>query len=346
MVKKKSAEHSGDIKIQDVVSKKSISKFFKNYWAVSTVILAILLVAVLVGNLYTPSKTSIGQKVVDFAAEQGAQATLVSVTKANNTDNLYEVVLSIQGQEVPVYVTEDGKYLVPTIVPMKSEDANPTTNTNNDQPVQTNIPKSNKPVVEAFVMSHCPYGTQIEKGLIPVANLLGDKIDFEIKFVYYAMHPSAGEVQEQLNQYCIQKEQNAKYIDYLTCFLDKGDGKSCVKSVGVDETELATCVEKTDKEFQVTENLNDESKWLSGRFPLFNIYKADNEKYSVGGSPTLIINGVEAQAGRDSASLLKAICAAFETAPEECNTELSSAAPSPGFGFSTTSGSTTSATCG
>jgi hypothetical protein len=175
---------------------------------------------------------------------------------------------------------------------------------------------------------------------------LKDKIDFELKFVYYAMHPTAGEVEEQLNQYCIQEEQNDKFIDYLTCFLDKGDGESCIDSTGVDKKKLGTCVELADKEFAISENLNDQSKWLSGRFPKFNTHLEENEKYGVGGSPTLIINGVEASSGRDSASLLATICSAFSEAPEECSTQLSSAQPSPGFGFSTTSANTGSAQCG
>ncbi|MBU3941884.1 MAG: hypothetical protein KKF74_03150, partial [Nanoarchaeota archaeon] len=49
------------------------------------------------------------------------------------------------------------------------------------------MPKKDKPEVELFVMSHCPYGTQIEKGMLPVARLLGDKIDFNIRFCSYAM---------------------------------------------------------------------------------------------------------------------------------------------------------------
>ena len=48
------------------------------------------------------------------------------------------------------------------------------------------------------------------------------------------------------------------------------------------------------------------------------------------------MNGAKVQSGRDSASLLKTICAGFEEAPAECNEVLSSASPSPGFGFGTT----------
>lgn len=206
------------------------------------------------------------------------------------------------------------------------------------------IPKTAKPVVDMFVMSHCPFGTQIEKGMLPVSELLGDKAEINVRFVYYAMHGQK-ELDEQLNQYCIQKEQNEKFNDYLTCFLEAGEGASCLDKTSIDKDMMNTCVESTDAEFKVTEKFNDKSTWLSGRYPLFDVEKELNTKYSVGGSPTLIINGQEARAGRDSASLLKAVCAAFENAPEECNTELSSAQPSPGFGYSTTT-QDTQATCG
>jgi hypothetical protein len=149
------------------------------------------------------------------------------------------------------------------------------------------------------------------------------------------MHPSAGEVEEQTNQYCIQQEQNDKFWDYLTCFLEEGDGASCLDSVGIDKAMLSSCYARTDESFDITKNLEDQSSWLSGRFPLFNIHKDLNDQYGVQGSPTLVINGQVVQVGRDSASLLNAVCASFNDAPELCSTELSSAQPSPGFGFGT-----------
>ena len=83
-----------------------------------------------------------------------------------------------------------------------------------------------------------------------------------------------------------------------------------------------------------------------GSYPAFNIYKDDNAKYNVAGSPTLIINGAEAQSDRDSASLLKTICSAFNNAPKECDTKLSATAPSAGFGSGAdTTGSTGTAGC-
>jgi len=329
---------------------KTLKKLSSNYWAISTIVLVVVLVIILAtGGTNTGSTTvsssEVGQIVLEFANAQGANAELVSV---NDDGQFYEVTLSIDGQDVPVQVTKDGKNLIPQLIPLEARTETtdrPTT------PTPTDVPKSDKPVVEAFVMSHCPYGTQIEKGLLPVAELLGDKIDFQIKFVYYAMHPTSEEVEEQLNQYCIQEEQNDKFLDYLTCWLGKtgtpADGAACITEIGINKAKMETCTTKTDAEFNVIANLEDQSSWLSGRYPLFDIHKADNEKYQVGGSPTLVINGAQAQAGRDSVSLLGAICGAFNTAPEECDTQLEAGQPTPGFGFGTTAAANNAAAgCG
>jgi hypothetical protein len=76
--------------------------------------------------------------------------------------------------------------------------------------------------------------------------------------------------------------------------------------------------------------------------------KEDVEKYGVQGSPTLVINGETVQAGRDSASILAAICSAFNEPPAACKTELSSTPPAPGFGTGkdSTGGASANAGCG
>ena len=77
------------------------------------------------------------------------------------------------------------------------------------------------------------------------------------------------------------------------------------------------------------------------------IHDADNRKYGVGGSPTLVINGQKVQSGRDAQSILNAVCGAFTDNPEECSTDMTSfGTPAPGFGFGTQGGSATSAGCG
>jgi len=214
------------------------------------------------------------------------------------------------------------------------------------QPEAPTVPKTDKPVVELFIMSHCPYGTQMEKGILPVVKVLEEDIDFDLNFVYYAMHGET-EVREQQAQYCIQRDQKELLQDYLLCFLEAGDSAGCLESIGVDMTQLDACNAEIDEEFKLTENLEDQSSWLSGRFPLFDTDKADNEKYGVRGSPTLVINGVQASSGRDSSSLLKTICGAFNEAPAGCETVFESGNPSPGFGFDEASaGNAAAAGCG
>lgn len=261
-------------------------------------------------------------------------------------ENLYIMKMNIGGQQFESYITKDGKYLFPQGIDLTEEIEAPTETGTTGQAVAdcSNIQKTKKPAVNLFVMSHCPFGTQIEKGMLPVLKVLKDKIDFNLRFVYYAMHGET-EVKEQLNQYCIQKEQNDKLIPYLECFLKEGKGSACLTEVKIDANKLKACTDAADKQFGITENLNDNSKWLSGRFPLFNTDKVLNEKYDIGGSPALVVNDQELSSGRDSASLLSTICCAFDVEPTECEEALSTAAPSPGFGFST-SGSGSTGSCG
>lgn len=203
------------------------------------------------------------------------------------------------------------------------------------------VAKTDKPTVELFVMSHCPYGTQIEKGIIPAIEALGDKVDFNLKFCSYAMHGEK-ELKEELNQYCIQKEQKDKLIPYLKCFLNAGDSAGCVASTGVDKAKMEACSASSDKEFSVMANFKNKVGY-QGEFPGFAVFQADNEKYSVKGSPTLVINGVvNENGGRSSSDLLKTICSTYNNAPEGCSKSLSSETPAAGFGGGTTDSSTSS----
>ncbi|MCX8194754.1 MAG: hypothetical protein N3G22_01450 [Candidatus Micrarchaeota archaeon] len=206
----------------------------------------------------------------------------------------------------------------------------------NDPACSTHIscmPKLDKPVVELFVMSHCPYGTQMEKGMLPVIDLLGNKVDWNIRFVSYAMHGET-EVREQQLQYCIQKYSKSKYFEYLRCFLNSSKTEECLAATGLSRSQFQKCYDEADKKFNITAILNDRSSWLNGVYPKFNIDAELNEKYGVGGSPTFVINGIvnEGQ-GRDPASILQTVCLGFKVKPPECDRQLSTQSYTPGFGF-------------
>lgn len=288
--------------------------------------------------------------VADFINNNLMQSgNTVSIKEVTEENDLYKVVVNMSnGQEIESYLSKDGKKFFPQVMDIEEVEKKMAENDKSKEAAQAqtaaNVPKNDKPVVELFVMSHCPYGTQIEKGMLPVVETLGDKIDFSVKFCDYSMHGKK-ELDEELNQVCIEKNEPEKMISYLKCFLEAGKSAECLQSVGINMSKLNSCVAATDKEFKVTELYNDKSTWKSGQFPQFNVYQSENSQYGITGSPGLVINGKKISSGRDSATLLRNICAGFENPPEECNTELSSASPSTGFGFGTTGGAT-DAGCG
>lgn len=316
-----------------------------------TFIIAVLLVVALAGCTEKNAKTVLGieeakAKVLDYVntnvMQEGQTASIKDMVEE---DGLYKMTLVMgPNQEITAHMTKDGKNLFPQAIDLdeKKGDASATSN---QEATIADVPKNDKPVVEMFVMSHCPYGTQIEKGVLPVLETLGDKIDFELKFCDYAMHGEK-ELDEQLNQYCIQKNEPEKFASYLRCFLSETDnGAACIKSEKINTSTMNKCVTDTDKEYKVKELFVDKTTWRNGQFPQFNVYSEDNVKYGITGSPGMVINGKKISSARDSAGLLKTICAGFENEPEECTKVLSAASPSPGFGFGTTAAGATTAEC-
>jgi predicted DsbA family dithiol-disulfide isomerase len=99
-----------------------------------------------------------------------------------------------------------------------------------------------------------------------------------------------------------------------------------LKNASIDQTKLNTCIKDKYDTYYAADS-------------------ALSEDYGVRGSPTLVINGVEVQTGRSPAAMLATICAAFNTAPEECNTQLDSRSPSAGFGWSVSQGNAANAQC-
>lgn len=307
--------------------------------------------------IFTITLSACGTEQIKVISEEEAKATaenfvneylMMDETKASASNDgeeygLYKLSIDI-GYSEPVesYISKDGLLFFPqalNIEEIKEESANAP---NNSQMPEVDLPKTEKPKVEMFIMSYCPYGTQMQKGILPVVKLLGDKIDFQQKYVDYAMHDKV-ELDENILQYCIDKESPEEFTNYLDCFLTEGDKDKCLSENISDQTAINNCVASTDKEFKISENYTNKIGF-KGSYPGFDIHKDDVLKYQVGGSPTLIINETEAQSFRDPASLLKVICSAFTEKPAECDVPLPTEAPSPGFGYGT--GANNDASCG
>jgi len=269
---------------------------------------------------------------------QGQSASLISWSEEGG---LYKIDFKIGDNQYQSFITKDGKYLFTYGIDLtkKIEEA---TGTEETETQPTQVEKREKPDVKLFVMSYCPFGLQMEKALLPVWQLLKDKADIGIYFVDYIMHGKK-EMEENLRQYCIQKEEKEKFLAYLECFAKNGSYenseiyKDCLKEIGINENKLNSCYEKTDKEFKISENFSETG------YPPFNIHKDLNEKYGVRGSPTLIINDTLVNVERSPEKVKEAICNAFLNPPEECNQKLPEETASPGFGMAT--GSSSSGSC-
>lgn len=295
----------------------------KNPWILSTIILGIFAVLLVAGTGITGnaiSEDEAAQIILGFAEEQTGQ--VLELQSVSENSGLYEVVIIYQGNEVPLYLTKDGKNLVQGLTSLDSLTA----------PVQQQIAppvemtKSDKPTVNLFVMTHCPYGTQAEKGFISTIKALGDQVDAKIRFVHYTMHGEKEDT-ETLTQVCIREEQSSKWLDYLECFLEDADSARCIDEVNIDEDKLNDCIDNGNADEYYAED------------------STLSEASGVSGSPTLVINGAKVSSGRSSDAFLQTICGAFNIAPGDCTSlNLSTESPSPGFGY-TASGSDTTAQC-
>jgi glutaredoxin len=196
-------------------------------------------------------------------------------------------------------------------------------------PVPTQTPeKSARPVVDLYVMSFCPYGTQAETVMRPVVDLLGAKTDISVRYITTvkgatvdsidSLHGPA-EAKEDLLQLCIMKSDPEKYWDYLKAFNNQcypvwqntSRLDSCRKNVtlvlGIDLPKIEACATGAEG------------------LTLVEMDAAESSAIGASASPTLFINGVKYAGARTPEAFKQAICRSFDAAPSECNTTLSSA---------------------
>jgi protein-disulfide isomerase len=334
-------------------------------------IIGILIGAIAISTMAPPSTTGavIGEgtdigaeaaeaKALDFISARleqtypGIEVVSEGITESTDIAGTYEVTIKMtfqgQPQTAPYHVTKDGKWMFGGLIDLNEElPEAPSTPDQPSQPANTGIPKSDKPVVDLFIMSYCPYGLQAQKAMLPVMDLFGDKADITIKWVDYIMHGKK-EIDENNVQYCIQKEEPEKYISFAECFTQNDDSAGCREEAGIDEAKLETCIAAMDAEFKITELYDDQSTWSGGRYPQYPVDTAENTQFGVQGSPTLIINGQKASVARAPEAIKQAICDAFNTPPAECTGELPAGQASPGFGgdFESGVGAAVAAQCG
>jgi len=289
-------------------------------------ILGILIIILAGGLVYSQkslfSKAMSSQKVVDSAIDyvnknllkEGTRAELVGEVKKQN--GLYKFQMEIGSQRFDAYVTKDGSLLFPQAIKIKGKDK---------KTACQDIKKEKTPKLEAFVVSYCPYGTQMERILGEIVKNVPElKENIEIRYIgsikegkITSMHGDK-EAQENLRQICLREEQRDKFFPYLACFLKQGKSDDCLASENIDKEKLSKCME-------------DESKGLAYAKKDFDAQK----EYQVTGSPSLFLNGEKASefdfGGRTAQAVKNLLCCGFKKKPKFCLKELSDEEAAIGF---------------
>ncbi len=332
----------------------NFKKLDKNTLFIGVAVVGIIVIAVLAfannngsfsfSDIFGDSNEKIAQKAIDYINNKGLSSSPASLVSVSSESGLVKMKIKIGGNEFDSYVSKDGKYLFPQVIDMNppEEEGDTDTQATEEQKAQAAaaITKTDSPMLEAYVVSRCPYGIQMQRAMAEAVKTQPALADY-IKVRYMgdisngkvtAMHGDA-EAQENLRQICIREEQPDKYWDYVGCQMEEGDTEGCEVSTGVSSSQLNACI-------------SDSSKGLAYAKEDFDL----NDVYSVTGSPTLIINEGEVSefnfGGRSAEAVKSIVCAGFNTEAEFCSTVLNEASAAVSFSktYESSSGSS-SASC-
>ncbi|MDP2741234.1 MAG: hypothetical protein Q8O66_00915 [bacterium] len=328
-----------------------IKNLNKNTIITAVAIIGVIIVGVLIAkpnisfsNLLgsRASAKEIAQKSVDYINSSGLSQTPATLSgEVSEESGLIKFKIKIGTEELDSYATKDGKLLLPQAFNMgdkKIETVNNQPSDEQKQQAATSVTKSDSPVLEAYIVSRCPYGLQMQRAMSEAFKSMPDLAKY-MKVMYMgsvtsdgknitAMHGEA-EAKENLRQICIREEQPAKYWNYSACQMkSSGQEVACEKSTGVDSSKLNSC-------------MSDSSRGVAYAKKDFDL----NTKYNVKGSPTMVLgNAVISEnsfGGRSADGVKSMICSGFNNQPSFCTTKLSTSPAAASFSESTTSGSGT-----
>ena len=120
------------------------------------------------------------------------------------------------------------------------------------------ISPEDKVTVEFYVMSQCPYGTQVEDAFAPVLEEIGEAINFHLDFivsesspgVFQSLHKEP-EVVGDKAQLCAMKyyPDDYQYMDLIICQNKDATNiatnwEGCASQNSMDSSKLKTCIEE------------------------------------------------------------------------------------------------------
>jgi hypothetical protein len=330
-----------------------LKKIDKNTALIGIAVIAIVITGVLIftnsnstftlPSIFGQSNDQLAKKAVDYINNNKLSTTPASLVSVSEESGLVKIKIKIGTNEFDSYVSKDGKLLFAQApIDMGTAEAD---NSDTTPKTAAEVQKTDNPMLEAYVVARCPYGLQMQRVIaeaVKDAPALANYI--KVRYIgsvssdgktIEAMH-GAAEATENLRQICIREEQPAKYWSYVSCQMKaSGTETSCEQSTGVDSAKLSACISDTSRGVA----------YAKEDFAL-------NTKYSVQGSPTLILDGTvidESNFGGRSADAMRAIiCAASNTEPSFCSAELNTAEAAVSFSETYAGSGTTdsSANCG
>ena len=174
----------------------------KNTILICVAVIAIIITGVLIyanlnhgfsfPNILGMSDNQIGKEAVNYINTNKLSSTPASLVKVSEESGLVKVTIKIGTQQFDSYATKDGKLLFPqafNMIPQKTAatTANNTNNTNsakNSAQAASSVQKADKPLLEAYVVSSCPYGLQMQRAFADaVKNLPALASDVEIRYI-------------------------------------------------------------------------------------------------------------------------------------------------------------------
>ena len=333
----------------------------KNWKTYLPIIIASLLVVILIGisqsktlltGLTSKPGKRIAQQAIEFINTNVLQGQTATLGEVENVSGVYKFKLTIGGSEYESYVTKDGKLLFTSGIEMVAATGTKesTTTTTVSKQSCEDLTKVDQPIIEAFVVSKCPFGLQMQRILSEIVKNIPELAKY-IRVEYMgeisnkkvsSMHGDE-EAQENLRQVCIREEQPNKYWDYIACHIKKGDVDLCLISANIDKNILTACINDINKglayiqkDFENQDKYNDTPEC-----------KKDPTKCAVAGSPALILNGKEVSefdfGGRTAEALKTVICCGFKTQPSFCSQKLTTNQAATSFSENYSSGGSSSA---
>ncbi len=205
----------------------------QNPWIASTIILGLVVLIFIIGNITSSnvagnvvSEEIAGEKLIDFVESTiQSDAELVEIKEYN--DFLYSAVLFIEDENVPIFITKDGKNLVSGLMPLDVEVQQSSSKSNEvDWSVFENeLPESLKEKILAFPES------EKEQNIQRVVEFTNYEFIPNSLIVFY--HEGCGWCTEYYSVLLKAKEENSLLNIYA---LDLGENRDLANKYGATGT--------------------------------------------------------------------------------------------------------------